>query len=95
MPAADIGYSVHTSSLAQHAYFNAANRQIGPGKNDVALFTVVPETKFRELLERVGMRCMDACRASSRCEGFSLLGKTQCLTACMQTLPMYFCHRSL
>ena len=49
----DIGYSVHTSSLAQHAYFNARTRQIGPGKNDVALFTVVPQTTFQDLLARV------------------------------------------
>ena len=49
----DIGYSVHTSSLAQHAYFNAQTRQIGPGKNDVALFTVVPQTTFQDLLARV------------------------------------------
>lgn len=51
---ADIGYSVHTSSLAQHAYFNAAHRQIGPGKNDIALFTVVPATTFKDLLAKVG-----------------------------------------
>ncbi|KAL6783677.1 hypothetical protein ACKKBF_B05405 [Auxenochlorella protothecoides x Auxenochlorella symbiontica] len=47
-----IGYSVHTSSLAQHAYFNAAHRQIGPGKNDIALFTVVPATTFKGLLAK-------------------------------------------
>lgn len=44
---------MHTSSLAQHAYFNAAHRQIGPGKNDIALFTVVPATTFKGLLAKV------------------------------------------
>lgn len=54
-PLTDIGYSVHTSTLSQHAYFNAPHRQIGPGKNDIALFTVLPETTFQDLLMKVGM----------------------------------------
>lgn len=46
----DIGYSVHTSQLSQHEYFNTSHRRIGPGENDVALFTVTPANTFGELL---------------------------------------------